>query len=438
MNATLAGAPSGYGGYTAYQRLALLLLMLGYACGHLDRNVVTILLAPIKAEFGVSDTALGLLTGLSFALFYGLMGVPLAHVADRANRRHLLGASLTLFSMLTALSGLASSFVQLVAARIGIGIGEGGAGPAAQSIIGDLFRPEQRFFALGIYSTGASVGALLGLVIGGLMSQLYDWRTAFIAAGVVSLVVSFLSWTLLKEPERHSATRERDPAAGVPGMWEAARYLWVERPAYRHLLAAGGMAAIPGYALLVWTPSLFSRHFHMEQGQIGLWLGLLFGCGGALGILVASYAASRLGKRSVGLGLLPPVVSCCLVGIFSMLLAFAPTPALALLLLTVPAIGYCSHIAPLNGVVLAIVQSRIRARAVAFLLLAANIAGFGLGPALAGLISDHLAPRVGTASLNYALLILDLGWFWAAAHFWIALKIIRKEELEGRDHAVHA
>lgn len=434
-----ASDPAERAGYTPTQKLALLMLMLSYACGHLDRNVVTILLAPIKAEFAVSDTALGLLTGLTFAVFYGLMGIPLGYLADRTNRRHVLGVSLTLFSVLTALSGFTSSFAQLVAARIGIGVGEGGAGPASQSIMGDIFEPEKRFFALGIYSTGASLGALLGLMIGGIVSQLYDWRIAFLVAGLGSLLVSLLTWKLVKEPPRAAANRGVS-AERVPGMREAARYLWAEQPAYRHLLAAAGVAAIPGYSLLVWTPSLFSRHFHMAQGQIGLWLGLLFGCGGAVGVLLASYAAGRLGRRSIGLSLVPPIVGCCLVGAFSILMVFAPTPALALLLLAVPAAGYCCHIGPLNGVVLAIVQSRVRARAVAFLLLAANIAGFGLGPALAGLISDYLAPQLGTASLNYALLIINFGWFWAAAHFWTAMKIIRRETeaSRGESHAVYA
>lgn len=419
-------------GYTAHQRLALLLLTLSYACAHLDRNIVTILLAPIKAEFGVSDTALGLLTGLTFAVFYGVLGIPLAYLADRADRRHLLAASLTLFSAFTAMSGLVSSFGQLVAARIGVGVGEGGAVPAAQSIIGDLFEPEQRFFAVGIYSTGASIGALLGLMIGGLVSQLYDWRIAFIAAGVGSLLVSLLTWMLVKEPERRSTTTrsasENISAERIPGMWEAAKYLWAERPAYRHLFAAAGIAAIPGYSLLVWTPSLFSRYFLMPQGQIGVWLGLLFGCGGAIGILLSSYSASRMGRRSIALSLVPPIVGCCLVGIFSILMTFAPSRDLALLLLVIPAIGYCCHIAPLYGVIHAIVQNRVRARAIAFLLLAANIAGFGFGPLFAGVVSDYLSESLGTASLSYALLIINFGWFWAAAHFWIALKIIRTEE----------
>jgi MFS family permease len=414
--------------YTAQQRLALLLLTLSYACAHLDRNIVTILLAPIKAEFGVSDTALGLLTGLTFALFYGVMGIPLGYLADRASRRHLLGASLALFSIFTAMSGLVSSFAQLVAARIGVGIGEGGAVPAAQSVIGDLFLPEQRFFAVGIYSTGASIGALLGLTIGGLVSAHYDWRLAFVAAGLGSLAITLATWSLVREPARDApSTGASQSLDSVPSMAEAVRYLWVERPAYRHLFAGAGVAAIPGYSLLVWSPSLFSRHFHMPQGEIGLWLGLMFGVGGAIGILLSSHLASRLSRRSVALSLAPPIAGCCLVGLFAVAMAFAITPGMALVLLLVPAIGYGCHIAPLYGVVHAIIHSRIRARAIAFLLLAANIAGFGVGPLIVGAVSDALMPRTGDASLNFALLVVNFGWFWAAAHFWAALKIIRKE-----------
>lgn len=441
----MSAPPVSRAAYTSHQILTLALLTASYACGHLDRNVITILLTPIKAEFGVSDTALGLLTGLIFALFYSAMGIPLGYLADRTDRRHLLGISLTLFSVLTAISGLVTSFAQLVAARIGIGVGEGGAGPAAQSILADMFRPDQRFLALGIYSSGAGLGALLGLAIGGVISRFYDWRLAFVIAGLVSLLISILNWCLIKEPRRskggvalgQGGTTSTDH---VPGMWEAARYLWTQQPAYRHLLAAAGIAAIPGYSLLVWTPSLMARKFTMPQDQIGLWLGLLFGCGGAIGILIASYAASRLGRRSIGLSLIPPIASCCLVGTFSILMAFTATPVQALWLLAIPAVGYCAHIGPLSGVILSIVHSRVRARAVAFLLLAANVAGFGLGPLLAGLISDHLATRLGAASLNYSLLIINFAWFWAAAHFWIALRLIRAEnssEGEGA-HAIYA
>lgn len=426
MSATLRSGP-GHDSYTSGQRLTLLLLTLSYACGHLDRNVVTILLIPIKSEFQVSDTALGLLTGLSFAIFYSAMGVPLGYLADRTSRRHLLGASLTLFSLLTTLSGLASSFVQLVSARIGIGVGEGGAGPAAQSILGDLFKPEQRFAALGIYSTGASIGALLGLMIGGFVSQLYNWRVAFIVAGLVSLLVSALNWWLVKDPPRRPGVADladKSPDQDVPGMWEAARHLWVDQPAYRHLLTAAALAAIPSYSLLVWTPSLLARRFLMPQDQIGLALGLLFGCGGAIGVLAASFAAGRLARRSTGSSLIPSIATCCLVGIFSILMTLATTSAAALVLLIIPAIGYCAHIGPLNGVVLSIVPNRIRARAVAFLLLAANLAGFGIGPAVAGMISDALSARMGPAALGVALLLMNIAWLWAAVHFWMALKLI--------------
>lgn len=417
-------------GYSASQQTTLTLLTLSYACAHLDRNIVTILLAPIKEEFGVSDTALGLLTGLTFAVFYGLMGIPLAYLADRASRRHLLGASLALFSVFTTVSGLVGSFSHLVLARAGVGIGEGGAVPAAQSIIADTFRPEQRFLAVGFYSTGAGIGALLGLTIGGLMSARYDWRLAFMLAGLGSLAVALANWLLIREPTRPIAANSPDIVAGksehIPGMVEAARYLWTDRPAYRHLLAAVALAAMPGFSLLVWTPSLFHRQFAMPQAEIGLWLGLLFGCGGAAGTLASSWISSRLSRRSVALSLLPPIVGCSLVGLFSILLAFAGTPAMALILLTIPAIGYSCHIAPVYGIVHAIIHSRIRARAVALLLLAANVAGFGLGPLVVGLLSDAL-PSSGGASLNQALMLMNLAWFWAAAHFWLALRQVRAE-----------
>lgn len=405
-------------------RFALLLLTLSYAACHLDRNIVTILLVPIKAEFGVSDTALGLLTGLTFALFYGVLGIPLGYVADRANRRHLLGFSLTLFSALTLLSGYVTSFAQLVGARIGVGVGEGGAVPTAQSILADIFPPHRRVYALGIYSTGLSIGALAGLAIGGFVSAAYGWRVAFIAVGIVSLIISLLNWVFIAEPARTSEPGEGSEAASAPApsMISAARHLWKDQPAYRHLVMAVSIAAIPGFSLLVWAPTLFSRHFDMSQSEIGLWLGLLFGVGGGIGILTSSFLAGRLSQRAIGLALLPPIAGCCLVGIFGMLFAFAPSASLAILLLVVPAAGYCCYTGPVYGVIHAIAESRVRARAIAVLLLASNIAGFGLGPALTGVLSDYLAATMGSASINFALMVMNIGWFWAAVHFWIAMR----------------
>jgi predicted MFS family arabinose efflux permease len=410
----------------AYRRFVLALLMLSYGCCHLDRNIVTILLAPIKAEFGVSDTALGLLTGLTFAVFYGLLGIPLGYIADRSNRRHLLGASLTLFSGLTLASGLATSFGQLVGARIGVGVGEGGAVPTAQSIIADMYPPERRVFALGLYSSGLSLGALLGLGIGGLVSQAYGWRTAFVVAGLISLAISLVCWKLIREPARRASASEAETSLKTPSMLESARYLLREQPAYRHLLIAASVAAIPGFSLLVWSPTLLSRAFGMPPAEIGLWLGLMFGAGGAIGILATSYASARMVRRSPGLALVPPMIGCCLVGISSILLVLAPSPVLALSFLAIPAAGYCCYTGPLYAAVHSIAGTRIRGRAIAFLLLVTNVAGFGVGPAAAGFLSDRLTPVFGEDSLRYALLITVAGWFWAAVHFGIASRELGK------------
>lgn len=417
-------APSDDG---RYRVAALALLTLSYAACHLDRNIITILLPAIKAEFQVSDAALGILTGLTFAVFYGGFGIPLGYVADRANRRHLLGASLTLFSGLTLLSGFVTSFPQLVMARIGIGIGEGGAVPTAQSIIADLFPPQRRAFALGVYSTGLSIGALLGLGIGGVISKLYGWRVAFVIAGVASLAISLLCWALVKETRRLRDGVGEPSQAGdqTPGMLATFRHLWVGQRAYRHLVGASTIAAIPGFSLLVWTPTLLSRSFSMPQDQIGLWLALMFGAGGAVGILASSLAAGRLGRRSPASAMWAPIVGCCLVGVFSILFTLATTAPLALLLLVIPAAGYCCYTGPLYAAIHALVESRMRARAIAILLLITNVGGFGVGPAVAGFLSDRMEAIAGAASLNHALMVMGFGWFWAALHFWLAARAMR-------------
>jgi predicted MFS family arabinose efflux permease len=411
-----------------YRIIALALLTLSYAACHLDRNIITILLPAIKAEFGVSDAALGLLTGLTFAIFYGGFGIPLGYVADRANRRHLLGASLTLFSTLTLVSGLVTSFPQLVLARIGIGVGEGGAVPTAQSIIADLYPPKRRAFALGVYSTGLSIGALLGLGIGGVISAAYGWRIAFIVAGAASIAISLLCWAFIKETRRAgNGDVDGEAKEPTPGMLATLRHLWVGQRAYRQLVCASTIAAIPGFSLLVWTPTLLTRSFGMPQDQIGLWLALMFGGGGAVGILLSSLAANRLGRRSPAAAMWAPIVGCCLVGTFSILFPLATTAPLALALLVIPAAGYCCYTGPLYAAVHALVESRMRARAIAVLLLITNVGGFGLGPAIAGVLSDRMEAVAGAASLNYALLLMGFGWFWAALHFWLAGRAMRAQ-----------
>lgn len=404
----------------------LALLTLSYAACHLDRNIITVLLPSIKLEFGASDAALGMLTGLTFAIFYGGFGIPLGYIADRANRRHLLGGSLTLFSVLTAVSGIVTSFPQLVLARIGIGVGEGGAVPTAQSIIADLYPAERRTFALGVYSTGLSIGALLGLSIGGIISTAYGWRAAFIVAGVISLAISLACWIFVREirPAK-TAGVALDQGEKAPSMLATFRHLWNEQRAYRHLVAASTVAAIPGFSLLVWSPTLLSRSFNMPQDQIGLWLGLMFGGGGAVGIILSSAAAERLGRREPAAAMRAPVLGCCLVGIFSILFTLATNAPMALALLAIPAAGYCCYTGPLYAAIHALVGPRMRARAIAVLLLITNVGGFGIGPVVAGFLSDAFSAVASAHSLHYALLLMSVGWFWAAVHFILAGRAMR-------------
>ncbi|MBO6635768.1 MAG: MFS transporter, partial [Parvibaculum sp.] len=199
------GAAPSLGFTPAYRNYALFVLMLGYSANYVDRQILAVLLEPIKLELGVSDTMLGFLSGITFAIFYATLGVPIAMLADRTNRRNIVAAAITIFSTMTVACGFVTSFAQLALARIGVGIGEAGSSPPSHSMISDMFPPEKRAGAMGIYSLGINIGILIGFLVGGWVSQWYGWRAAFFVVGGPGIIIALLVRFTLKEPSRGHA-----------------------------------------------------------------------------------------------------------------------------------------------------------------------------------------------------------------------------------------
>lgn len=374
------------------------MLACGYALKWADAQVLSVVLPGIKAEFGVSDTALGLLTGLPFAIFYSVLGVPIARLADRGSRRDIVAASLAAFSAATALAGAAWSFAVLFATRIAVGIGEAGATPPAQSMIADLVPPARRGFALSAYGVGLNVGVLFGFAVGGAVAERHGWRAACVVVGAPGLLVAALTRWTLAEPMRTGA----DTSAPAPPLREVFATL-LGAPAYRHLVAATSLASLVGFAALAWLPTFLLRDHGLGPRESGLFLGLMSGIVGAAGGLLSGWLGDRLSRRD------PRGRPWLLAGgtllVFPFLLAFylAPGRAVPALLFLPPALLGAAYAGIAAAIIGEIAPAAMRATALSIMLLIVNLVATAAGPMLVGLGSDLLAPRAGAESLRWAL-----------------------------------
>jgi predicted MFS family arabinose efflux permease len=276
------------------RRYALGVLVVVYTFNFIDRQILAILLPAIKAEFMVDDWVLGFLAGPAFALFYATLGVPIALLADRFNRRNLIAISVAVWSVMTALSGLAGSIVQLALARIGVGVGEAGCSPSAHSMISDYYPPEQRSTAIGIYTVGISIGIMIAYLAGGWVVQNIGWREAFFIVGIPGLLLALLVRFTVKEPSRGMSENRTDTGHRA-GMLDVARFL-LRRRSFIHLALGSALASFGGYASISFFPSFLVRSHGMSFSQIGVYLGLLYGIGGALGFAGGGYIADKLGR----------------------------------------------------------------------------------------------------------------------------------------------
>jgi MFS family permease len=395
-------------GYT----LAILLAI--YACNFMDRQILAILKPAIKAELGLSDTQLGLLSGPAFTVFFATLGVPIGLWADRVRRTSLVTVALFLFSGMTALSGLARSFGSLLVARIGVGVGEAGTNPASHAMIADLYPPEKRSRAMAMFGLGLHVGLLLGLLVGGLVSHRYGWRMAFLAAGLPGLALATVTYLTVKEPARLSGEHRRGPVEGT-ALTEMAREMWAN-PALRHLVAGAALAGAIALALLNWLPTFLARSHGLPAGPSGVALALIVGLGGGAGTWAGGWLADHF--RAWDRRWLLWVPALALAGSVPLWLAVypAPTAGLALALMVLPGSLFGVSIGPSFAMVQELVDPRRRALGAAWFLCVTNLFA-GLGPLVVGVLSDLLTPTVGPEALRWALvMVVPLG-LWAAAHY---------------------
>ncbi|MES2058406.1 MAG: MFS transporter [Pseudomonadota bacterium] len=410
--------------------LTLGLLTLTYFFSYMDRQILAILVELIKADLKLSDTQMGMLGGLAFALFYAILGIPVARLADRANRRNIIAVSLALWSVMTALCGLAQNFVQLLLARIGVGVGEAGSSPPSHSIIADLYPVEKRASAMAIYSLGVVLGGGFGTMIGGWLASQYGWRVAIIAIGVPGILLAVLVRLFVVEPKRglSDAARVAD-SSRMPSIWSAFADMW-RNAAARHLVLAVTLTSMIGYATSYWGPSYLQRSLGFSVGQVALIvapiaaiIGTVSGVGGGR---VADWAAKRWGihAQSWMVGLLK-----CAALPFTILFFTTDVPAVAITAYVFNMLFANSYLGPTFAMLQGLAPLRTRAMWAAITLLVINLVGLGLGPTMIGVLSDALTPLVGKEeSLRWALVVAVSATPWAIFHYWRAGVMLKRQQ----------
>jgi len=334
------------------------------------------------------------------------MGIPIARFAGKSNRRNIVAVSLALWSAMTAVSGLARNFVQLLMARIGVGVGEAGGSPPAHAMISDYFPPQRRATALSVYSTGIYIGMLVGFLMGGYLNEELGWRTAFFVLGIPGVVFSLLFFVTVKEPRRGAMDTNALP--GENHSFVQVLRLLYSKGTFRYLSLATALLVFCIYGLSNWAPSFLSRLHGMSKSEIGVALGFIFGIGGAAGTFAGGLLSDHFAKRDKRWYLKIPAYAIIASIPFLAGALFLQNSAYSLICLGVTNALYSMYLGPAITVVHGLVQASMHALSSAVLFLVLNLIGLGFGPLTVGLVSDALAPSFGTESLRYAMSVMLL------------------------------
>ncbi len=406
-----------------YPYVVLAVLLLVHIFNFIDRQVLTILLEPIKNEFGVSDTAMGFLSGFAFAVLYATLGVPVARLADSWSRRNVLAIGALVWSGMTTLCGMASSFWQLAIFRLGVGVGESGGTPPSHALIAAYFPVQKRSSAMAIYASGSQFGVLIGMFGGALIADAYGWRTVFFAFGIPGMLLGLVVMLLIREPEERAAPSGESLLSDLSSLWRI--------PSFVGLATAAGLTALAGYGMGTWFPSFLIRVHGVSLVEAGLILGLIGTFGALLGGISGGMICDRLAARDprwqlrfpalgaagsvvfLGLFLAWPESQFWMVGEFHM-----PVAAVFLFL---GSVASALWVGPTYAAVQALTPDYLRAQGSAVLLLLLNLIGMGLGPMMVGALSDGFAGELGAQSIRAAMLaslvtIVAGAWvYWRAS-----------------------
>jgi predicted MFS family arabinose efflux permease len=398
------------------RRLTLVLLGAVFAVHFLDRQLLAILIPPIKTELALSDTALGLLSGFAFTVLFSTVGLAIGRLADRVDRARIITWSLAGFSLMTALCGVATSFWQLLVARIGVGIGEGGTNPASHSLIADLFASRERVTAMATYAIGPHAGVVLAFGLGGWLGQAIGWRATFVIIGAIGLALAALTHAALRDPRTAAGDAKE---SGSPSPMEVMRSLLRSR-VIRNLFAAGALATAAAIGLVTWLPALLTRVHGMSLAQAGITLALACGVAGGAGTYFFGRAVDAAGARAERA---PRMLAGCqlLLAVLWLAALLVEEPTLALALIFAACIFTGAYVGPSIALVQDAVDPRARAFSAAILLVVVNLVGASLGPLAVGMLSDALKASFGAHALRYALLAMPVCLAWSALHYACAV-----------------
>ncbi len=410
---------------TAYGRYLLILLAVVSLFNSMDRFVLSVLIEPIRLELGLSDTQMGLLSGLAFSLFFATFGIPLARLADRGHRVRLLATTVALWSLMTAVSGAAQNFIQMFLARAGVGVGEAGCMPASHSLLGDHYPPERRAFALGVFQGGGGVGTMLGLILAGLIAESLGWRWTFMLIGLPGLLVAWIVLKTLKEPrQQHDAAR----VASGQALWPTIHTL-LGRRTYRQILLAFVFTVAGLYGLIQWLPTFLIRSHGLSIGQVGLWYGPTFGLGIIIGTFAGAAAAPRWIAKDRRWELWWPAIAYALsVPLFLWMFMASDVMLVFALLFIATFIGTTGQ-GPLMASIQSVAGADLRGMAIS-IVLAAGVVGQITGPFLAGFFSDYWQPRFGQDSLRYAMTIPMALLAWGVVHLYLGSRSIEADRMD--------
>jgi MFS family permease len=407
-------------------KVMLFMLLVVYILNFLDRQIVAILAEPMKLEFGLSDTQLGLLAGPAFAVFYAVLGVPIARYADRprTNRVWLISISLAVWSAMTAICGVAQNFLQLALARVGVGVGEAGCTPAAHSLIADTVPPEKRSSAIAYYGLGIPIGGLLGLIIGGIVNDLYGWRTAFMLVGAPGVLLALILPKLIGDPrfsaQNQAATLGDSPTAPALSVGQAAREIFASK-AYLYIFIAASFTAFLSYGKGLWTISLFIRSHGFSTTEAGISMAVALGLSGVVGTWLGGKVADVFGERDKRHLLTLPAIGMTVAAPLLFISYWSADWRIAVAMLVVPTILNSAYYGPAYGCVQGLVRREARAVAASLVVFGQNLIGLGLGPLAFGMLSDALLPMAGTDSVRWVLFgaawlgLIPAFFFWRAS-----------------------
>ncbi|RAK60655.1 MFS transporter [Phenylobacterium hankyongense] len=428
---TAAAAP-GARTSTGYRYVVVWFLAIVYTFNFMDRQIMSILAEPIRKDLGLSDTQLGMLTGLAFAAFYTTFGIPVAWLADRARRVWIMAAACGIWSVFTAACGLATNFTQLALARVFVGVGEAGGSPPSYSLISDYFPPKERGTGLAIYSLGVPAGSMVGSALGGWVAANHGWRMAFFVVGLPGVLLALLLLVVVREPKRggldalaagHAAHPPSPPIGAAIASFFANRTLVLTA-------ISSGLSAFVGYAMLSWNPAFLIRVKEMSLKDVAVYYSLVMGITGMIGTFGAGFIVDRLGQIDRRWYAWVPAIAFTLSVPFFAGFLLAPNWRVALAFLAVPALMNNMYLAPAITVIQNAVAPAQRTVSSAILLFILNLVGLGGGPVFVGMISDHAKPQYGEHSLLIGLAALfPMIALTVGAHLAASLSIGRDKRL---------